>query len=147
MEATRKALEEVSGILQRAGWSDTSIHIGGSVINGQVAQTMLNSRNIVNGHSFGEAKGLLDQLQAQVKELIEKLPADRTDDAEQIAENLQMLVKQATSKKPDRKWYSLSAEGLVEASKFVNDLTGNIAGTVGQLGKVLWHDFSLPKAG
>jgi hypothetical protein len=26
------------------------------------------------------------------------------------------------------------------------DLTGNIAGAVGQLGNVLWPDFSLPKA-
>jgi hypothetical protein len=57
-----------------------------------------------------------------------------------------MLVKQATNKKPDRKWYSLSAEGLLEASKFVKDFSGNIAGTVGQLGKLLWPDFSLPKA-
>jgi hypothetical protein len=145
METTKKALEEVSSILNRAGWSDQSIHIGGSVTNSQVAQTMLNSRNIVNGQASGEAKGLLDQLQAQVKELIEKLPPDKTEDAERIAENLEMLVKQATSKKPDRKWYSLSAEGLLEASKFVSDFTGNVAGTLGQLGKLIWHDFSLPK--
>jgi len=49
-----------------------------------------------------------------------------------------MLVKQATSEKPNRKWYSVSAEGLLEASKWVKDFSGNIAGTVGQLEKLIW---------
>ena len=62
-----------------------------------------------------------------------------------MAENLAMLVKQATNPKPNRKWYSLSAEGLLEASKWVKDFTGDITGTVGKLGRLLWPDFSLPE--
>jgi hypothetical protein len=36
---------------------------------------------------------------------------------------------------------------LLEASKFANDFAGNIAGTIGQLGKLLWPDFKLEEAG
>ena len=42
---------------------------------------------------------------------------------------------------------SVSAEGLLEASKFVQDFSGNIAGTLGNLGKTLWPDFHLPGQG
>jgi hypothetical protein len=55
-----------------------------------------------------------------------------------------MLVKQATSEKPNRKWYSLSAEGLLDAATWVKDFTGNIGGTILNLGKLLWPDFRLP---
>ena len=55
-----------------------------------------------------------------------------------------MLVKQATSKKPDRDWYSLAAKGLLVAATWVRDYSGNIAGTIGNIGKLIWPDFSLP---
>jgi internalin A len=81
-----------------------------------------------------------------VQKLIDSLPEDKKDVASQVAENLEMLVKQATSEKPNRKWYSISAEGLVEASKYVKDFTGNIAGTIKSLGKAIWPDFLLPES-
>jgi len=93
----------------------------------------------------GEKKHLLDQLRRDVEAMISHLPADKADEAPQVAENLEMLVKQATSDKPNRKWYSVSAEGLLEASKWTKDFGGNIIGTVGQLGKLMWPDFSPPK--
>ena len=64
--------------------------------------------------------------------------------APQVAENLEMPVSQATNPKPNRKWISLPAEELLEASNWVKDFTGNIAGTVSQLGRLLWPDFPLP---
>ena len=60
--------------------------------------------------------------------------------APQVAENLEMPVSQATNPKPNRKWISLPAEGLLEASNWVKDFTGNIAGTVSQLGRLLWPE-------
>ena len=51
-----------------------------------------------------------------------------------------MPVSQATNPKPNRKWISLPAEGLLEASNWVKDFTGNIAGTVSQLGRLLWPE-------
>jgi hypothetical protein len=38
----------------------------------------------------------------------------------------------------------VSAEGLLEASKWVKDFAGNIAGTIATLGKFIWPDFLLP---
>ena len=59
---------------------------------------------------------------------------------------LKRLLEEATSEKPKRKWYSVLAEGLMDASKYVKDFTGNIAGTIGQLGKLFWPDFKLETA-
>jgi hypothetical protein len=53
----------------------------------------------------------------------------------------------ATGPSPSRQWYSVSAEGLLEASKFAQDFAGNLAGTLGELGKLLWPDFELPGGG
>jgi hypothetical protein len=78
------------------------------------------------------------------KKLIELLPKDKTDEAPKIVKNLDLLVKEATNEKPDRKWYSLSAEGLLEAAKWVKDFTGKIGGSIQNLGKSIWPDFHLP---
>ena len=55
-------------------------------------------------------------------------------------------MKAATSAKPKRAWYSVSTGGLLEAAKFVEDFSGNIAGAIKNLGKSLWPDFLLPES-
>ena len=145
--ATKKALLETARILDQAGWDDHSINIGGNVINSQVGQTLTNSTNLIQRQAPGERRELLERLRNEVKQLIENLPEDKKDEAPQVAENLEMLVKQATGEKPNRKWYSVSAEGLLEASNWVKDLSGNIGGTIANLGKTLWPDLLLPRSG
>ncbi len=120
---------------------DKSIHIHGDVTNSQIGQTLTNCTNMIQQQAPGEKKDLLEQLQSEVKALIEVLPGEKKEEA---AGDLEQLVKGATATTPNRRWYSVSAEGLMEASKFVKDFTGNIVGTVGTLGKLLWPDFSLP---
>jgi hypothetical protein len=44
-----------------------------------------------------------------------------------------------------RAWYSVSSKGLLEAAKFVKDFSGEIAGTLKNLGKCFWPDFTLPE--
>jgi hypothetical protein len=119
-----------------------NINIGGHVINSQVAQTLTSSSNMIQRQACGEQKELLDQLRRKVEELIQCLPEDKMAEAPHVAENLEMLVQQVTSGKPSRKWYSVSSDGLLEASKWTKDFTGNIAGIVGQLGKLIWPDYS-----
>jgi internalin A len=126
---------------------DKSIKIGGDVISSQVGQTLTNCTNTINQVAPGEKKDLLNELRAQVEELIKSLPDDKVDEAPEVAENLAMLVKQTTSGKPNQRWYSVSAEGLLEASKWTSDFIGNIAETVGKIGKLLWPDYELPSAG
>jgi internalin A len=109
---------------------DHSIHIGGNVINAQVGQTLTNCTNMIQQQAPGKRKDLLEELEKQ----------------EEAAGNLELAVKAATSANPNRAWYSVSTEGLLEAAKFVEDFSGNIAGTIKNLGKSLWPDFLLPES-
>ncbi|TDU72826.1 hypothetical protein EI77_01291 [Prosthecobacter fusiformis] len=106
-------------------------------VNSQVGQTLSQCTLMVQQQTAGEVKSLLESLTKDVKTLIEKLPEDKQEEA---ATNLELLTKAVTIAKPNRAWYSVSAEGLIEASKFVKDFTGNIAGTVGQLRKLVFPD-------
>ena len=117
---------------------DQSIHTGGNVINSQVGQTLTNCTNMIQQQAPGERKDLLEALVKQVQQLIAALPVDKQEEAPQVAENLEMLVKQATSAKPNHKWYSVSKDGLLEASQFVKDFGVSMAGTLGSLEKLLW---------
>ena len=106
----------------------------GSATNVQVAQTMTNCQQMIQNQNDGELKTLLTKLEQEVAELLLKLPEEKR---EETAGNLELLTKAVTSTKPNRAWYSVSSEGLLDASKFVKDFTGNIAGTLGSLTKVL----------
>ncbi len=129
--------------LDKSMKDDHSIHIGGNVTNAQVGQTLTNCTNTIQQQQPGERKDLLEQLQKKVEQLIEAVPSEKQ---EEVAGNLELAVKAVTGAKPNRAWYSVSAEGLMEASKFVKDFSGNIAGTIGSLGKLLWPDFRLPES-
>lgn len=114
-----------------------NITISGNVSNSQVGQTLTNCQNIINEQAPSEKKDLLEALEREVARLIAALPDDMKDKEAEIADDLKMVVEQATSATPNRKFYSVSAQGLLDASKWVKDFTGNIAGTVGQLGKLV----------
>jgi hypothetical protein len=124
--------------------------LGSNVINisgdnyGVVGGMLSNCIDMIQKEASEERRSLLEDLQADVRKLIDKLPADKQDEAPQVAEDLEMLVKQATSEKPNRKRYTFSAEGLLDASKWVKDFAGNISGPILSLGKAIWPDFKLP---
>jgi hypothetical protein len=117
-------------------------NIVNSVINGQAALKIDRSNAIVGQQATSDKKAILEQLQKEVREIIAALP---DSEQETTADMLTSLVTQATAEKPNRKWYSVSAEGLIDASKQVKEITSNVAGTVGQLGKLIWPDFSIGK--
>jgi len=121
---------------------DRSVRVGGSVINSQVGQTLTNCTKMVNQQARGKKKDLLKKLRGDVEKLIEQLPEDKKA---KVAANLETAIKQATEIEPDREWYDLSAKGLLEAATWVKDLSGEITGTIKNLGTMLWPDFSLPK--
>lgn len=106
----------------------------GSATNVQVAQTMTNCQQMIQNQNDGELKTLLTKLEQEVAELLLKLPEEKRA---KVEKNLTALVVEATSAEPDREWYSVSSKGLLEASKYVKDFSGNIAGTLGSLTKLL----------
>jgi internalin A len=134
-----------SSIGNAFGAGSNVINIGGDNY-GQVGVTLTNCINMILKEPSDGRRALLEALNRDVRRLIENLPADKQDAGPEVAENLEMLVKQATSEKPNRKWYSLSADGLLEASKWVQDFTGRIGGTLLTLGKAIWPDFEMPES-
>ena len=50
--------------------------------------------------------------------------------AEEVAQDLHTFVSEATSANPRKKWYELSAGGLIEASKTVAAMSGSITTAV-----------------
>ena len=165
-DQTRQAEERLERLMPRDGGAGatTHIHVDGDYINGdqpmgdknttttiktgdvygQVGGTLTNCTNIIQQQAPGKKKDVLDQLRKDVQKLIESLPKEKKEEAPQVAENLEMLIKQATSPKPNRKWYSVSAEGLLEAATWVKDFSGQIGGTLKNLGGLLGADFLLP---
>ncbi len=93
-----------------------------------VADTIQNSFNksIASEISL-ELKRGIQELSKVVADLCNKLPVDK---ARQAARDLKTLTEEATSEKPRRKWYELSAEGLVEAAKTVGECVKPVAKSV-----------------
>lgn len=112
-----------------------NITIHGNVSNSQVGLALENCSNLIQQQTPSELRTLLTELEKDVHTLLLHLPPDKQAET---TKDWEMTVKEATSATPSRKWYSLSSEGLLEASKYVKDLSGNIAGTLGNLGKLLW---------
>ncbi|GEP46376.1 COR domain-containing protein [Brevifollis gellanilyticus] len=111
-----------------------NLTIHGNIINSQVGQTLTNCTNMVQQQAPGELKTLLEKLQQDVKRMMEQLPEEKQ---EEVAKDLQLLTQEATAQKPNRKWYSVSSEGLLEAANYVKDFSGSIAETIGSLTKLL----------
>jgi small GTP-binding protein len=119
-------------------------NISGGNFTGPVAAKMENCTSIINQQSNGERRDLLQTLERETRALISKLPPEKQP---QAAKEFERLVESADEKSPNRRWYEVSAEGLLEASKFAKDFAGDLAGTIGQLGKAIWPDFSLGTEG
>lgn len=131
--------------IDKSTYIDNSVKVGGNIVNAQVGQTLTNCTNMVNQQAPGKKKDLMDTLRRDVEELLTKLPPDKVEEAPQVAENLENALKQAAKDKPDRKWYSVSADGLMDAATWVEGFSAKITGTVKNLGSLIIPGFELPK--
>ena len=105
------------------------------ITGSQAGYTLTNCTNMIQHQEAGPVKTLLEELETQVKALLPKLPADKQKKA---ARNLELTMEAATSDEPDRAWYSVSSAGLLEAAEYVDEFSGKIASTIGNLTKALW---------
>lgn len=110
------------------------------IIGDNNQQTIANSFNHCANPAAAERE--LAALNKLLAELQSKLPEDKKEEAALHAEKLEEAAKGNEPK--SRAWYSISAKGLLEASKWVKDLSGNIGGTLSDLGKAIWPDFKMP---
>ncbi|XCN72813.1 MAG: COR domain-containing protein [Candidatus Electrothrix aestuarii] len=72
-------------------------------------------------------KAKLEELCQQVEQMLPQLPEEKREEA---AQDLDSLVKEATKESPRRKWYELSAEGLIEAAKACAGMAAPVTTTV-----------------
>jgi hypothetical protein len=104
-------------------------------------QTITNSFNHCANPAAAESE--LAALKNLLAGLMANLPEDKKEEVEVYAEDLE---KSATSTDlKAKKKFSLSARSLLEAAKWVKDFTGNIGGTLLNLGKAIWPGFQLPE--
>ncbi|MCI5121980.1 MAG: hypothetical protein D3908_12470 [Candidatus Electrothrix sp. AUS4] len=110
---------------------DKSVSIGdGTTVHGNMitAQTIQNSFNTVAQSDAEPAlKAELKRLCQQVEQMLPQLPEEKK---EEVAQDLESLVKEATKDAPRKKWYELSAEGLIEAAKACAGMAAPVTATV-----------------
>ncbi len=89
-----------------------------------VATTIQNSFNkAANSSAKQDVKDQLKQLHQAVAEMTKHLPVEKARDA---AKDLEVLTTEAVSEAPRKKWYDLSAEGLIEAAKTVGEIAAPV---------------------
>lgn len=110
----------------------TSIQMGSITIDGDfnfvTAERIENSFNKVLGSDINpELKERIKEINVEVAKLASKLPEKA---AETLSRDLEAFTSEATSPEPRRKWYELSAEGILEAAKTVAEMTAPVTATV-----------------
>ena len=81
---------------------------------------------------------LLETVKNEFRRIEEHLPPEKRAEAAKHLENLD-----AAAKAKDKVWYSISAKGLLDASRFVKEFAGNILSSITKVGKAIWSDFDL----
>ena len=121
----REILSAIENESQRKeiGGNVTNIYIGGNVQgsniisgdNNVVTQNIRDSFNKADSADIqAELKETLKQLATAVEAMSKSLPAEQATEA---AEDFGKLVEEATKPKPNKKWYSVSVEGLIKAAE------------------------------
>lgn len=93
-----------------------------------LAKSIQNSFNSVDKAAVsGEKKRALQELHKGVASIADHLSPE---ESEEVATSLDMLTKQTLSATPSKRWYEVSAQGLIEAAKAVGQLGGPIISAV-----------------
>jgi small GTP-binding protein len=106
---------------RETGGNVTNIFVGGNfdgnLTVGDDNQSIKDSYNKINSAKIDtELKETLKQLAEAVAVLAKSLPDEQATEA---TEDLSKLVDEATKSKPNKKWYSVSIEGLIKAAENV----------------------------
>lgn len=120
-------------VVVQGDYVSSKISMGNVSVEGDF--NVVTAKNITNSFNKAASAEVNDDLKERLKELniavaklAAQLPAEK---AEEVSKDIQALTAEATSKEPRRKWYELSADGLVEAAKAVKDMAAPIATAVG----------------
>jgi internalin A len=126
---------DFSGRDKRISASDRSVIVGrdvaGNLISGDKNQIIQDSYNkIKSAEIHPELKQTLKELVGAVETMNKSLSEEQSAE---VTEDLGKLVVEAIKPKPNKKWYSVSIEGLIKAAENLNKLGEpviNLAGRV-----------------
>lgn len=100
-----------------------------------VANTIQSSFNKISSSDVSQAlKKELKELSEAVAEMCNHLPQDK---AREAVRDLETLTNEAVSEKPRRRWYELSAKGLIEAAKVAGQVAAPVIAIVNSLLMIL----------
>jgi hypothetical protein len=107
-----------------------------AIIHGDfvVAKTIKNAFNTAQEAKTPELKVALEELTKRVAEMAKELTSEQ---ARQVASDLDALAREAVAEKPRQKWWELSAEGLKDAAKAVAGIGPSVIAAVGEVVKLL----------
>lgn len=117
-----------------------TLNISGNVNNSQIGINLDQCSLIINSNDNYELRDGLLRIENLVRKALECVPVS---EQEEIADNFKLAVDAVNLPTPNRRWYSVSAGGLVEATKFVKEVSTEMAPALIAIGKFIWPDFVL----
>jgi len=126
-------------------WGDVTMNQGGDVNIGQGATGPINltgvqiatGQQIDQSLSDVQTSGASDEVKSVLTdihtELQKLLPELNEDQAKKAADSYEVLAKAPADPKPDRKWYEVSASGLLEAAQAVAKAGEPLVGLIRKL--------------
>jgi hypothetical protein len=122
----REVLSAIENESQRkeTGGNVTNIYIGGDVKGSTIISgdnNIVLNQKIQDSFNKAEAANIQAELKETLKQLAEAVGAMNKslpeEQAIEVTEDLGKLVDEATKPKPNKKWYSVSVEGLIKAAE------------------------------
>ncbi|MEK6210116.1 MAG: hypothetical protein AABM64_07060 [Pseudomonadota bacterium] len=114
------------------------IHNVGGIVN--VKASLRNVKQVIGSSGLDKERNAeLEKLIEKLQAALEKLPAERAEDADRVVNTAGLVVTEALKKNPDPSFLKLSAEGLKQAAEAVKDAAPAVLGVVGMLLKFLVH--------
>lgn len=111
---------------------NTNIQMGNVSVTGDF--NLVTATNIQNSYNKTANSGVRAELVEKLKlailevaSLARKLPQE---DAEKLSKDLEILTSEAVSRKPRKEWYELSAKGIMEAAKTIEDMVAPVTTAV-----------------
>ena len=135
-EEIRSAQVHIERLFMVDNSKNQEVNVSGTVhgdMNVTAADVIQGSFNKVP-QAPAEIQQDLAELHEQVKEILPLL--DKTQQKD-VLRSLETLTEEATKERPDERWYSVSAEGLIEAAKNIGAAAEPIIGTVTKILKFL----------
>jgi hypothetical protein len=113
-KSTKSSTTSRNSISIRGNVEGSNIILGDDNVVTQKIQDSFNKAEAADIQT--ELKETLKQLADAVEVMVKSLPAEQ---AAETTEDLSKLVEEATKPKPNKKWYSVSIDGLIKAAENV----------------------------